>query len=81
MRSDADPCCVTRATQKTILWRNLMRNPHMLLWVAGVIGCTAFGLWWVALLSGGMLGFMFALAVYLNRRRAKIDADLESRSG
>jgi hypothetical protein len=49
----------------------------MLLWVAGVIGLIAFGLWWVALLSGGMLAFMFALAVYLNRRRAKIEAQAD----
>jgi hypothetical protein len=72
---------VTPATQRTILWRNLLRNPHVLLWVASVIGCAAFGLWLVVLLAAVAMASMFALAVYLNRRRAKIEAEIENSAG
>jgi hypothetical protein len=53
----------------------------MLLWVASVIGCAAFGFWLVVLLAAGAMASMFALAVYLIRRRAKIEAEIENSSG
>jgi hypothetical protein len=56
----------------------IVREPHAWIWVASIVGCVAFGFWWIALLAAWGLVSMAALAVYLNKRRAKIEAKPDS---
>jgi hypothetical protein len=61
------------------LKERIVREPHAWIYVGSTVGCVAFGLWWIALLAAWGLASMVGLAVYLTKRRAKIEAKLDSR--